>query len=282
MERRKAEFFLIGRHRILAKVNDAQIRRDGVSGEEFTPRSRFPFTEVTERLVGINFTVSVAVETVLVRVQIDVPVDEWVDGPAIFVQIPRCEPVLETVVHPITIGVWNGRVGHAEHDFNEGVGRLALLPSVEVVQEPLTSRFFRDEDVEHTLSLLGGLLEITVDVEQRCVTGMVDAVVGLFGCQRKFLAVDQTVFIAVKVSIAGDERIQCPRGRRHVPCRKEQLDTVQHPVAVRIDVVRIGCQARKVGLVFREEIAEGGRGWDARPLLECVGHANGGDEPLGR
>ncbi len=157
-----------------------------------------------------------------------------------------------------------------------------MLPSVEVVQETLASRFFRNEDVEHTLCLLGGLLEITVDVEQRCVAGMVDAVVGLFGCQSKFLAVDQSVFIAVKVSIAGHERVQCPRCRRDVPCRKEQLNTIQHPVAVRIDVVRVGCQARKVGLVFREEITEGGRGWDARPLLECVGHANGGDEPLRR
>ena len=109
---------------------------------------------------------------------------------------------------------------------------------------------------------------------------MFNAVVRLLARKSEFLTVDQTVLVAVKVAVTGHQRVERPGGRRDVPRRKQQLHTVEHAIAVRVNVVRVGRHAREVGLVFREEIPEGRRGRNTRPLLKRKGDTDGGHEPL--
>ena len=165
LKRGEPEFFLIRRHRILAEIDDAHVGRNGVPSEEFPPRSGFPFSKVAERFICVNLAVAVAIKAVLIGIKVHIAIDKRVDGPSVFIQIPRREPVLKAVVHAVAVGISDRGVRHAEHDLNEGIGRLALLPRVEIVQQSLSTRFLGDEDVKHTLCLLGRLLEITVDVQ---------------------------------------------------------------------------------------------------------------------
>ena len=157
-----------------------------------------------------------------------------------------------------------------------------MLPGIEVVEQTLSARLLRDEDVEHPLGFFGGLLEVAVDVKQRGIAGMVNAVVGLLRGEGELLPVDEPVLVAVEISVTGHQRVQRPHSGRNVPCRKEQLHTVKHAIAVGVNVVRIGRQAGQVGLVLRQEITERSRGWNPGPLLKGVRQADGGDKPLRR
>ena len=119
-------------------------------------------------------------------------------------------------------------------------------------------------------------------MHQRCIAWMVDAVFRLLKGKGELLTVNESVLVPVKIAVACDQWIKRPHACRNVPRGEEEFNTVEHPIAIGINVVRVGGVARHVGLVLAQEITKRFGGWNSRPLLECKGCADGGNEPLRR
>ena len=198
-------------------------------------------------------SVTVAIETVTICVQVDIIIDERVHAPTVLIEVPRSEPILKSVIHSIAIRVRIGWIGHSQKNRNDCVWRFTLLPSIEVSQQSLSTGLLGDENVEHTLSFLSRLLCIPIDVEQWGIAWMINPVFRVRCGKRKFLRIDQTVFIAIEIAVAGNKWIQCPCFCREIPCGEQVFDAVEHAVTIGIDVVRVRSPTADVDLILRQE-----------------------------
>ena len=131
-----------------------------------------------------------------------------------------------------------------------------MLPIVEVIEEAFASSFLGDQDVEHTLCFLVGLLQVPVKVEKWSVAWMADSIFRLLKGQRKFLAVDEAILVAVEVSITCYQWIQSPSPCRNVPCREQEFHSIQHPIAIGVDIVGVRGPSGQVDLILRKEITK--------------------------
>ena len=239
----------VGVDGVLAIVDDAESRREGVAHRLLAVDPGFVLAEVRVALVRGYLSVLIAVIRVVVTVREHIGDGQRIHRPAVSVEVPLGEPILVAVGHAVVVGVIVGRVGDADQRGEERCGDARLFPFPVLLQcDERPSR----PPLEHVLDAFG---EIRRFEHERLfphlgrVRWCQTAVEGILVRQVQFLQVGQCVLVTVRPPIPGDQGVERPVQEGQVPLGEQQLDAVEQTVTVTVPIVRVAGRSRHIVLL---------------------------------
>ena len=140
----------------------------------------------------------------------DVTVGQEVHLPGVLLEVPLGEPVLVAVAHAITVGVLRVRVRGTQQSGNHRLGCRAVLPRLELGNRQFSPALLVEQNPVDPIDRLIGIQLLGLLPHPRCIRRGEAAVGGIVEGEIQLDEVGDAVAVRVVVTVASDQRIQCP------------------------------------------------------------------------